>query len=204
MSKASGQGRRRKNKANCLNKTLPLAPESKAQSSRPSPIQQTVQRPDPPRRRVLKLGGSLFLAALSVGGFAMMAWPNVHVLPPTDPADPLQPYAVEFSIQNSGTLPIYDVEVQCIPYRFRAKVKRSEKTAPGPAVGNRRFIADTIPSGESRRFLCDVIKLPQDSVISAIYADAVTLVRFRPISVIPLSWPVKTQASSFPLNLAEN
>ena len=78
----------------------------------------------------------------------MKAWPSVHVVPPVELADPLQPYAVEFSIRNSGSLPIYAVEVQCIPYRFTARVTRSADKAPGPAAGNRRFVADVIPSGE--------------------------------------------------------
>jgi hypothetical protein len=209
MSKGSKQRARREKQKQKQNKqqlgskvisdssvtaTIPPIPQAQAPPPLPAHTLHTEQALHRPRGRFLKLGVSFSLAAISIGGFAMKAWPNVHVLPPTDVADPLQPYGVEFSIHNSGSLPIYGVEVQCIPYRFSARVTRSEKTAPGPAIWNRRFIADSIPSGESRRFVCNVIKLPSDSIISAVYADAVTLVRFRPISIIPLSWTLDSQA----------
>lgn len=124
----------------------------------------------------------------------MKAWPNVHVVAPIDLASPLQPYDVSFSIRNSGSLPVYNVEVQCMPYRFKTVVTRSAKTAPGPAAGNRRFIADVIRSGEEKKFVCDVVRLPEDSVLLATYADMLIVFRFRPVSFVPLHWPDETQA----------
>lgn len=120
-------------------------------------------------------------------------WPHVRVDAPVDLADPLQPYGVPFSIRNSGNFPIYDVEVQCVPHALQAKINRTMATAPGPAIGNRRFVAEVIPSGESRPFTCDVFNMPPESILTTLYADVGVLVRFRPVRFVPVNWPAKAQ-----------
>ncbi len=151
--------------------------------------------PTATRHRVRKLLtrflGFILAVATLTGLFSL--WPRVQILPPIDPADPFQPYGVPFLIQNSGNLPIYSVEIQCMPHDFQFGVIRDEQTTPGPAIRNLRFVADEISPGESRPFVCDVLRMQPDTIIKTQYADIGVLLRSRPIRFIPLNWPAKTQ-----------
>lgn len=144
--------------------------------------------------------GWLFAVFTVAAGVASMqsAWlPRVRVVPPIEAADRFHPYELEFSVRNDGTLPIYGVDVQCIPHRFQVKVLRTLPSMPGPSVANLRFVADKIPSGKARPFTCDVIKWPPppDGVngFEATYAELGVIIKFRPVSFLPWTW-VATQA----------
>lgn len=157
--------------------------------------QQDVPQPkteDHPFLRRLRIVG-LPMTAIGIVGFALEIWPHVRVIPPSDLADPLQPYSVSFSIQNSGKLPIYAVEVQCVPHILQTRMRWSADKAAGPQIGNRRFVADEISSEQSRPFVCDVIWMPSNPVLETTYAELGVLVRFRPVRLIPFNWPPNAQ-----------
>jgi hypothetical protein len=151
-----------------------------------------------PLKKLLTRGAAFVIAVVGILGVAVEVWPRVHAMPPDETADPFHPYEVSFSLQNTGNLPIYAVDVQCFPHQITFWSRRAMKQGPSADEGDRRFVANEIASGKSRPFTCDVFKWEQDSpgahdALPATYAELGVQIRFRPIRFIPLNWSVFTQ-----------
>lgn len=143
-------------------------------------------------RSLLRNGLRFVLGIATLIGFVSL-WPRIQVLPPADVVDLSQPFRNSFSLQNNGVLPIYKVEVQCLPYNARwFKTEGAAIAIPFASIGNRRYIADEIPGAERRPFACDVIRMLDNPYVRLQALDVVILVRFRPIRFIPWNWPLKS------------
>ncbi len=92
----------------------------------------------------------LALASVSIGAALIEAWPHVQVRPPVEPFDSLEPYKYPFRLENDGSLPIFDVHVQCYPKHVTFELFRTANIAA--EVGAFQFIADQIASGDWRPF----------------------------------------------------